>query len=126
MTGILNQIKRRKAKGTRAAYDIHQKAVGFFLRDSEVVRPYMTLVAELGMQHLCVRLFARSVQRYWAFRQGGLRIRVGESRLPGQARAEGCGAVECRAENEAVLECGRRLLSLGKGAVSSADKDMAR
>jgi hypothetical protein len=53
MTGMLLQIKRRKVKGSRAAYEIDQKVIGFFPPPCETyedVRPYITLVAELGVQ----------------------------------------------------------------------------
>jgi len=53
MTGILIQIKRRKVKGSVARYQIDQKAVGFFpvpMASQEDARPYITLVAEVGVQ----------------------------------------------------------------------------
>jgi hypothetical protein len=51
MTGLLIQVKRRKDKGSRIRYGIDQKAVGLFPADSRAVsRPYVTLVAELGVQ----------------------------------------------------------------------------
>jgi hypothetical protein len=50
MTGLLIQVKRRKAKGSTAKYEINQKTLGFFPADSTDRRPYFTLVAELGVQ----------------------------------------------------------------------------
>jgi hypothetical protein len=53
MTSMAIQVKRRKVKGSPAAYEIDQKAIGFFPPSSETdkdVRPYITLVAELGVQ----------------------------------------------------------------------------
>jgi len=51
MTGLLIQVKRRKAKGSHIRYGIDQKAVGLFPADSRAVpRPYVTLVAEVGVQ----------------------------------------------------------------------------
>ncbi|KAI1787010.1 hypothetical protein LXA43DRAFT_1085152 [Ganoderma leucocontextum] len=48
MTGILVQFKLRKKKGTKAAYEIDEKRVGLF-RDGTPLRPYITLVMELGI-----------------------------------------------------------------------------
>jgi hypothetical protein len=51
MTGLLIQVKRRKEKGSHIRYGIDQKAVGLFPADSMAVsRPYVTLVAEVGVQ----------------------------------------------------------------------------
>ena len=61
MSSILVQIKRRKKKGTVAAYEINQKAVGLF-PDDENVRPYVTLVAELGVQRLEEPVIKRKVR----------------------------------------------------------------
>ena len=53
MTGILVQFKRRKAKGTMAAYVINEKDVGLFsptFADGQMLpHPYITLVMELGI-----------------------------------------------------------------------------
>jgi hypothetical protein len=51
MTGLLVQVKRRKNRGSRIRYGIDQKAVGLFPADSRAnPRPYVTLVAEVGVQ----------------------------------------------------------------------------
>jgi hypothetical protein len=53
MTGLLIQVKRRKAKGSIIQYEINQDALGFFpapIDSTADVRPYITLVAELGVQ----------------------------------------------------------------------------
>jgi hypothetical protein len=50
MTGLLIQVKRRRAKGSVIQYAIDQDALGFFPAPTKAVRPYITLVAELGVQ----------------------------------------------------------------------------
>jgi hypothetical protein len=51
MTGLLIQIKPRKAKGSVTKYEINEKALGFFpASQAEYLRPYITLVAEVGVQ----------------------------------------------------------------------------
>jgi len=50
MTGLLIQVKRRRAKGSVIQYAIDQDALGFFPAPTKTVRPYITLVAELGVQ----------------------------------------------------------------------------
>ena len=51
MTGLLIQVKQRKAKGSVIQYEINQKEVGFFPAGSIAdYRPYVTLVAEVGVQ----------------------------------------------------------------------------
>jgi hypothetical protein len=51
MTGLLIQVKRRKDKGSDIQYEINQQEVGFFPADSTADRrPYVTLVAEVGVQ----------------------------------------------------------------------------
>lgn len=50
MTGLLIQIKRRKAKGSTVAYEINQTDLSFFPPSIKDERPYITLVAELGVQ----------------------------------------------------------------------------
>jgi len=54
MTGLLIQVKRRKDKGSVIQYEINQKEIGFFPADNAdntaACRPYVTLVAEIGVQ----------------------------------------------------------------------------
>ena len=51
MTGLLIQVKRRKDKGSVIQYEINQKEFGFFPADNTAdCRPYVTLVAEVGVQ----------------------------------------------------------------------------
>jgi hypothetical protein len=53
MTGLLIQVKRRKKKGTRQKYEIYQKKFQFFpspAYTTDDTRPYVTLVAEMGVQ----------------------------------------------------------------------------
>ncbi|KAH7918082.1 ARM repeat-containing protein [Leucogyrophana mollusca] len=52
MTGILMQVKLRRNAGPVSKYAIDQKAVGLFAHteDQDVLNPYITLVAELGVQ----------------------------------------------------------------------------
>jgi len=50
MTGLLIQIKRRINRGSVNQYQIDQKKLGFFPPDSMDQRPYIALVAELGVQ----------------------------------------------------------------------------
>lgn len=56
MTGILVQIKRRRAKGTIAKYNIDERAIRFFpdvtsIEPPSAWRPYISLVMELGVQN---------------------------------------------------------------------------
>ena len=54
MTGLLIQVKLRKDKGSVIQYEINQKEVGFFPVDSTAdCRPYVTLVAEVGVLSSC-------------------------------------------------------------------------
>jgi hypothetical protein len=50
VTGILVQVKRRAAKGSKNAYEIQQQHIGFFPQGS-IARPYISLVMELGVQN---------------------------------------------------------------------------
>jgi hypothetical protein len=53
MTGILIQVKRRKAKGSVIRYRIKKMALGFFpapADSTEDTCPYVTVVAEVGAQ----------------------------------------------------------------------------
>jgi hypothetical protein len=50
MSSILVQIKRRKVKGSTAQYEINQASLGFFPSRENDDRPYVTIVAELGVQ----------------------------------------------------------------------------
>jgi hypothetical protein len=50
MTGLLIQIKRRKKKGSTVAYEIDQTDLSFFPASIVDERPYITFVAELGVQ----------------------------------------------------------------------------
>jgi hypothetical protein len=51
VTGVLVQIKRRRVKGTMAAYEIDQRSIGFFPKKTSLhKRPYISLVMELGVQ----------------------------------------------------------------------------
>ncbi|KAH7908450.1 hypothetical protein BJ138DRAFT_1157601 [Hygrophoropsis aurantiaca] len=50
MTALLVQVKRRAQKGTPSAYAIEQSRIRLFPAGSEDARPYITLVAELGVQ----------------------------------------------------------------------------
>jgi hypothetical protein len=50
MTGLLIQIKWRNRHGSSIQYQINQTELGFFPSDSLDERPYIALVAELGLQ----------------------------------------------------------------------------
>ena len=53
MTGLLIQVKRRNQKGTTQKYDIYQEKFQFFpspAAETTDMRPYVTLVAEVGVQ----------------------------------------------------------------------------
>jgi hypothetical protein len=51
MTGLLVQVKRRQVKGSTIKYEINQDELGFFPTDgTDDERPYITLVAELGVR----------------------------------------------------------------------------
>jgi hypothetical protein len=50
MTAVCIQIKRRKVKGSVVRYEIDQRAIGLFPPSPTDIRPYITLVAELGVQ----------------------------------------------------------------------------
>jgi hypothetical protein len=54
MTGLLIQVKRRKKSGTTQKYEIYQKKFQFFPSSADTTeaatRPYVTLVAEVGVQ----------------------------------------------------------------------------
>jgi hypothetical protein len=50
MTGLLVQIKWRNRRGSVIKYQINQAELGFFPPDSKDKRPYITLVAELGVR----------------------------------------------------------------------------
>jgi hypothetical protein len=53
MTGLLIQVKRRRQKGTRQKYEIYQEKFQFFpspAAKTTKTHPYVTLVAEVGVQ----------------------------------------------------------------------------
>jgi hypothetical protein len=50
MSGLLLQVKRRKTGGSVGGNSINEKSLQFFPNDETDARPYVTLVAELGLQ----------------------------------------------------------------------------
>ncbi|CAL1710506.1 unnamed protein product [Somion occarium] len=50
ITAMMWQIKRRRDKGAINTYDIRQDKINFFPKDPQDETPYITIVAELGVQ----------------------------------------------------------------------------
>jgi hypothetical protein len=50
ITGILVSVKRRRAKGAVARYEIDETVLGFFPHSKDPFQPYISLVMELGVE----------------------------------------------------------------------------